>query len=131
MFLSSRTDFNECFVSCLRRGDDVGVPDKQYAGAFPKPAEHPPGVTQASFIVYSSYAKFPWVTSTSEQLRRALSSLIARLPQENRDLLLTVTEIINANAQRSEDTRMPLNNLLLVLSKLEHEPIPATTGALK
>ncbi|EGO00246.1 hypothetical protein SERLA73DRAFT_72973 [Serpula lacrymans var. lacrymans S7.3] len=51
----------------------------------------------------------------SESLRRALSSLIARLPQENRDLLRTVTELINATASRSGDTKMPLSNLLLVL----------------
>ncbi|KAH0827752.1 hypothetical protein J3R83DRAFT_3349 [Lanmaoa asiatica] len=51
----------------------------------------------------------------SESLRKALSSLISRLPQENRDLLLTVTELINHTARRSSETKMPLSNLLLVL----------------
>ncbi|KAI6033044.1 hypothetical protein F5J12DRAFT_909841 [Pisolithus orientalis] len=51
----------------------------------------------------------------SESLRKALSSLIARLPQENRDLLLTVTEVIKLTAQRSHETKMPMSNLLLVL----------------
>lgn len=51
----------------------------------------------------------------SESLRKALSSLISRLPQENRDLLLTVTELINHTAKRSSETKMPLSNLLLVL----------------
>ncbi|KAG9316494.1 hypothetical protein JVU11DRAFT_2536 [Chiua virens] len=51
----------------------------------------------------------------SESLRKALSSLISRLPQENRDLLFTVTEVINHTARRSSETKMPLSNLLLVL----------------
>lgn len=51
----------------------------------------------------------------SESLRKALSSLVSRLPQENRDLLLTVTELINHTARRSSETKMPLSNLLLVL----------------
>ncbi|KAL4078507.1 hypothetical protein V8B97DRAFT_1276653 [Scleroderma yunnanense] len=51
----------------------------------------------------------------SDSLCKALSSLIARLPQENRDLLLTVTEVINFTAERSQETKMPLSNLLLVL----------------
>lgn len=54
-------------------------------------------------------------TLPSESLRRALSSLIDSLPQENRDLLLTVTEVINFTARRSQDTRMPLSNLLPIL----------------
>lgn len=51
----------------------------------------------------------------SESLRAAFSSLISRLPQENRDLLLTVTEVINHTARRCSETKMPLSNLLLVL----------------
>ncbi|KAI6046181.1 hypothetical protein EDC04DRAFT_2632381 [Pisolithus marmoratus] len=51
----------------------------------------------------------------TDSLRKLLSSLIARLPQENRDLLLTVTEVVKVTAQRSHETKMPLSNLLLVL----------------
>ncbi|KAF8552504.1 RhoGAP-domain-containing protein [Imleria badia] len=51
----------------------------------------------------------------SESLRKALSTLISRLPQENRDLLFTVTEVINHTSKRSSETKMPLSNLLLVL----------------
>ena len=51
----------------------------------------------------------------SESLRASFSSLISRLPQENRDLLLTVIEVINHTASRSSETKMPLSNLLLVL----------------
>lgn len=58
---------------------------------------------------------FGGVQPPSESLRKALSSLISRLPKENRDLLLTVTELINHTAKRSSETKMPLSNLLLVL----------------
>ena len=44
----------------------------------------------------------------------ALSGLIALLPPENRDLLLTVTELITATSARSKETKMPLGNLLVV-----------------
>ena len=51
----------------------------------------------------------------SESLRTVLSTLISHLPQENRDLLFTVTEVINHTSKRSSETKMPLSNLLLVL----------------
>ncbi|KAI0829687.1 hypothetical protein BC628DRAFT_1358220 [Trametes gibbosa] len=44
----------------------------------------------------------------------ALAFLISRLPPENRDLLCTVVELIKATAAHSQDTKMPLGNLLLV-----------------
>ncbi|KAI5123659.1 hypothetical protein M0805_001689 [Coniferiporia weirii] len=50
----------------------------------------------------------------SESLLSTLASLIARLPRENRDLLLTVTELIMATAHCAAETKMPLSNLLLV-----------------
>lgn len=59
--------------------------------------------------------KFSGIHPPSESLRKTLSTLISRLPQENRDLLFTVTEVINHTAKRSSETKMPLSNLLLVL----------------
>jgi hypothetical protein len=50
----------------------------------------------------------------SQSLVNALRSLIAQLPQENRDLIRTVTELIKATAKNSKETKMPLSNLLLV-----------------
>ncbi|CAK5281519.1 unnamed protein product [Mycena citricolor] len=50
----------------------------------------------------------------SQSLIKALRSLIAQLPTENRDLLRTVTDLIRATAKRSRETKMPLSNLLLV-----------------
>jgi len=82
---------------------------------FPSPRSIHPGLRKPPSLSTLALPNFSGPHPPSEPLRKALSSLIARLPQENRDLLLTVTEIINAIAERSEDTKMPLNNLLLVL----------------
>ncbi|KAG2150832.1 hypothetical protein DEU56DRAFT_728527 [Suillus clintonianus] len=84
-----------------------------------EPAQSPrsihPGLRKPPSLSTLAMPNFSGLHPPSEPLRKALSSLIARLPQENRDLLLTVTELINATSQRSQDTKMPLNNLLLVL----------------
>ncbi|KAH7875370.1 uncharacterized protein C8R40DRAFT_1103808 [Lentinula edodes] len=50
----------------------------------------------------------------SRSLLNVLKSLVRQLPIENRDLILTVTDLIKATAKESQHTRMPLNNLLLV-----------------
>ncbi|KAJ3868311.1 hypothetical protein EV359DRAFT_32622 [Lentinula novae-zelandiae] len=50
----------------------------------------------------------------SRSLLNVLKSLVGQLPIENRDLILTVTDLIKATAKESQHTRMPLNNLLLV-----------------
>ena len=50
----------------------------------------------------------------SEAQRTAFSWLISQLPQENRDLIFTVVELIKATTARSQETKMPLGNLLLV-----------------
>lgn len=81
----------------------------------PSPRSIHPGLRKPPSLSTLAMPNFSGLYPPSEPLRKALSSLIARLPQENRDLLLTVTELINATSQRSQDTKMPLNNLLLVL----------------
>ncbi|KAI0342030.1 RhoGAP-domain-containing protein [Trametopsis cervina] len=52
--------------------------------------------------------------SVSSDVVKILASLIAQLPAENRDLLYTVIELINATAAASKETKMPLGNLLLL-----------------
>lgn len=81
----------------------------------PSPRSIHPGLRKPPSLSTLAMPNFSGLHPPSEQLRKTLSSLIACLPQENRDLLLTVTELINATSQRSQDTKMPLNNLLLVL----------------
>ncbi|RXW25019.1 hypothetical protein EST38_g782 [Candolleomyces aberdarensis] len=57
---------------------------------------------------------FQGMPAASGQLVQALKSLVARLPQENRDLARTVVDLIRATATASKETKMPLSNLLLV-----------------
>ena len=57
---------------------------------------------------------FSGVRQPSQSSIRALAGLITRLPRENRDLLYTLVELIKATASRSQQTKMPLANLLLV-----------------
>jgi RhoGAP domain len=52
--------------------------------------------------------------SPSQDLLNAFASLLARLPQENRDLLYTVIDLINLVAQR-KTIHMSLSNLTIVL----------------
>ncbi|OAX44141.1 RhoGAP-domain-containing protein [Rhizopogon vinicolor AM-OR11-026] len=98
---------------------EAAMTSERLSNNMPEPSSSPrsihPGLRKPPSLSTLAMPNFSGSHPPSESLRKALSSLIARLPQENRDLLLTVTEIINATAQHSEDTRMPLNNLLLVL----------------
>ena len=57
---------------------------------------------------------FTGMRPPSKSLLNAIKSLIAQLPQENRDLIRTVTDLIKATAKASKETKMPLSNLLLV-----------------
>ncbi|KAI0256190.1 hypothetical protein BJV78DRAFT_1278730 [Lactifluus subvellereus] len=57
---------------------------------------------------------FSGMRPPSQALLNAFATLVARLPQENRDLLRTVIDLINFVAHRKE-IRMPLSNLTLVL----------------
>jgi hypothetical protein len=50
----------------------------------------------------------------SESLLTALVSLLAQLPPAHRDLMSTVTQLIRVAAKHSNQTKMPLSNLLLV-----------------
>ena len=50
----------------------------------------------------------------SPSLVKALRSLVLQLPEENRDLIRIVTELIKFTAKHSKETKMPLSNLLLV-----------------
>ncbi|KIK67483.1 hypothetical protein GYMLUDRAFT_69665 [Collybiopsis luxurians FD-317 M1] len=57
---------------------------------------------------------FSGMRPPSRSLINALKSLVNQLPNENRDLIRTVAELIKATAKESRQTKMPLSNLLLV-----------------
>lgn len=81
----------------------------------PSPSNDIHGLRKPPSLSTLGMPNFGGTHPPSESLRKALSSLVSRLPQENRDLLFTVTEVINHTAKRSSETKMPLSNLLLVL----------------
>jgi hypothetical protein len=81
----------------------------QSSFAFPAPnLRKPPSLS--TFAITS----FNGMRPASQNLISALRSLLAKLPQENRDLLKTVVELVNATAKESKMTKMPLSNLLMV-----------------
>ena len=57
---------------------------------------------------------FSGMRPPSQLLLNTFASLVARLPQENRDLLRTVIDLIKFVAKQ-KDIRMPLSNLIVVL----------------
>jgi RhoGAP domain len=72
------------------------------------PIRKPPSL---STLAMPSFSGMPAASST---LVRNLRSLIARLPQENRDLIRTIVQLMRATYHASKETKMPLSNLLLV-----------------
>ncbi|KIM78888.1 hypothetical protein PILCRDRAFT_578639 [Piloderma croceum F 1598] len=82
--------------------------------AGPKPDGNVPTLRKPPSLSTLAMPNFSGMRAPSESLVNALRSLIAGLPQENRDLLHTVTDLISATAKRSKETKMPLSNLLLV-----------------
>ena len=79
-----------------------------------KPDGNVPTLRKPPSLSTLAMPNFSGMHAPSESLVNALRSLIAGLPQENRDLLHTVTDLISATAKRSKETKMPLSNLLLV-----------------
>lgn len=79
-----------------------------------KPDGNVPTLRKPPSLSTLAMPNFSGMRAPSESLVNALRSLIAGLPQENRDLLHTVTDLISATAKRSKETKMPLSNLLLV-----------------
>lgn len=125
------TDFNASWNSGMRRGP--GLPSSQKpasnmhtstasmssalacmsstssSSAFPHPnLRKPPSLSTLAMPSFSG------MRPASHNLISALRSLIVKLPRENRDLLRTVVELINATAKESKMTKMPLSNLLMV-----------------
>ncbi|KAI0087952.1 hypothetical protein BDY19DRAFT_994379 [Irpex rosettiformis] len=95
------------FESSLPKGDSTA----QHATSPPRTGlglRKPPSL---STLAMPSFAVHRTV---SNETTRAMSTLIAQLPVENRDLLYTVVELVNATATASKETKMPLGNLLLL-----------------
>ena len=74
----------------------------------------PGGLRKPPSLSTLAMPSFTSIRPPSESLINAFKGLVAALPQENRDLLHTVVDLIKATAKHSTETKMPLNNLLLV-----------------
>jgi hypothetical protein len=84
-----------------------GLPSAPKNGFSVGPLRQPPSLTTLAMPSLK-------VPPPSKPLVDAIRSLIVKLPLENRDLIRTVVDLINATAKESSATKMPLSNLLLV-----------------
>lgn len=84
-----------------------GLPSAPKNGFSVGPLRQPPSLTTLAMPSLN-------VPPPSKPLVDAIRSLIVKLPLENRDLIRTVVDLINATAKGSSATKMPLSNLLLV-----------------
>ncbi|KAG6887081.1 hypothetical protein C0992_000866 [Termitomyces sp. T32_za158] len=73
-----------------------------------------PSVRKAPSLSTLAVPTIAGLRPLSNQLLNTFRSLLAQLPEENRDLIRTVSELINAVALDSVATKMPLNNLLVI-----------------
>ena len=104
-------------TSVRKSTDEQAVPARSVNGKGPMPTSRshdghslrkPPSLSTLALPNFSG------TRPPSHDLLNAFTSLLARLPQENRDLLHTVIDLTNFVAQRKA-IRMPLSNLTIVL----------------
>lgn len=97
--------------------DEQAAPARSISGKGPMPSSKshdghslrkPPSLSTLALPNFSG------MRPPSQDLLNAFASLLARLPQENRDLLHTVIDLINFVARRKA-IRMPLSNLTVIL----------------
>ncbi|KAF8329328.1 hypothetical protein F5887DRAFT_1004759 [Amanita rubescens] len=80
----------------------------------PKPGSLPPGMKKPPSLSTLAVTSFKDMRPPSNSLIRAIRALISQLPEENRHLLRTLVDVINATSTNEKETKMPLSNLLLV-----------------
>ncbi|RPD63926.1 RhoGAP-domain-containing protein [Lentinus tigrinus ALCF2SS1-6] len=91
-----------------RRSEDVTQKHAVPRNASNLPLRKPPSLSTLAM------PSFAGARAISDAQLAMISYLVSQLPQENRDLLYTVVELIKVTAARSKETKMPLGNLLLV-----------------
>ena len=89
-------------------GRGLGLPSGPRPGSLPPGMKKPPSL---STLAMPTLKDFP---PPSNSLIRALRALISQLPEENRDLLRTLVDVINATALNDKTTKMHLGNLVVV-----------------
>ena len=91
-----------------RRSEDVTQQQAYPRNASNLPLRKPPSLSTLAMPTFAG------ARAISDVQLTMFSYLVSQLPQENRDLLYTVVELIKVTAARSKETKMPLGNLLLV-----------------
>jgi hypothetical protein len=89
-------------------GRGLGLP------SGPRPGSLPPGMKKPPSLSTLAMPTFKDIPPPSISLIRALRALVSQLPEENRDLLRTLVDVINATSSNEKATKMPLANLVLV-----------------
>lgn len=89
-------------------GRGLGLP------SGPEPGSLPPGMKKPPSLSTLAMPTFKDIPPPSISLIRALRALVSQLPEENRDLLRTLVDVINATSLNEKATKMPLANLVLV-----------------
>ncbi|KAH8830302.1 hypothetical protein DL96DRAFT_1707133 [Flagelloscypha sp. PMI_526] len=112
---SNRNESNTSSSSATAKARGPGLPSGPRAGI---PLRKPPSLSTLAM------PNLQGLKSASPELIKALRSLISKLPQENKDLLLTVVDLIKATASQYRVTKMPLSNLLLVFCPSLHMSPP-------
>ncbi|TFK94622.1 RhoGAP-domain-containing protein [Polyporus arcularius HHB13444] len=91
-----------------RRSEDVTQKHAIARNGSALPLRKPPSLSTLAM------PSFAGARAISDAQLAMFSYLVSQLPQENRDLLYTVVELVKITAARSKETKMPLGNLLLV-----------------
>ncbi|KAI0702939.1 hypothetical protein C8T65DRAFT_655154 [Cerioporus squamosus] len=91
-----------------RRSEDVTQQHASPRNGSNLPLRKPPSLSTLAM------PSFAGARAISDAQLAIFSYLVSQLPQENRDLLYTVVELVKITAARSRETKMPLGNLLLV-----------------
>ena len=100
-----------------RRSFEEAATSARTAGVRPSLPSGPrdnPSLRKRPSLTTLMLPNFSSMRPPSRALLNTFAALVARLPQENRDLLRTVIDLINFVARR-EEIRMPLSNLTVVL----------------
>ncbi|TFK44206.1 hypothetical protein BDQ12DRAFT_717378 [Crucibulum laeve] len=98
----------ESFVAARSESKGPGLPTGPRAGGQLPAIRKPPSLSTLAM------PSFAGMRPPSASLLKALRALVAQLPEENRDLIRTLIELIKATAAASKVTKMPLSNLLLL-----------------
>jgi hypothetical protein len=102
--------------------EDQEAPVQELGASLPSGSRNGP-LRKAPLLSTLAIPNVSGMRPPSQRLLNTLASLLARLPRENRDLLLTVIDVINFVVQQKV-IRMSLSNLTFVFCPTLHMNAP-------